>query len=135
MSAQARMVDALLQGSGGRQVLLRIPAAAVQGDLGEQVGLAVPEFEDLELGPAVFRKARPKVGPAGVEYELLVSAAAVGRVAGAADAGSAGALFGTAAGVMVDGALLQISSVTNSEAFGVTYLYRLGLKGSAAGLV
>ncbi len=40
MSGQVRMADALLRSVGGRTVLLHIPAAAVQGDEGEQVGLA-----------------------------------------------------------------------------------------------
>ncbi len=139
MSAQVRMADALLRGVGGRTVLLHIAAPAVQGDLGEQVGLAAPEFQDLELGPVVFRKVRPKIGTASDErvgeYELLVSASAVTRLVGSLAYGAAGVLFGSAAGVLVDGVLYQLTSATSAEAFGAVYLYRLGLKGSAAGLV
>ena len=139
MSAQVRIADALLRGLGGRTVLLHVPAPAVQGDLGEQVGLAAPEFQDLELGPVAFRKVRAKIAPAeterAAEYARLVSASAVKRLVGSLEYGSASVLFGQAAGVLVDGALLQITSATSAEGFGTVYLYRLGLKGSAAGLV
>lgn len=139
MSAQARMVDALLRSLGGRTVLLHVPAPAVQGDVGEQVGLAAPMFQDLELGPVAFRKVRAKLGTASgeraAEYELLVSALAVKRLVGSLDYGSASVLFAEAAGVLVDGALMQITSATHAEGFGSVYVYRLGLKGTAAGLV
>ena len=45
-------------GAGGRAVLLRMPAPATAGDVTEQLGLAMPEFQDVELAPVVFRKAR-----------------------------------------------------------------------------
>lgn len=139
MSGQVRIADALLRSLGGRTVLLHVAAPAVQGDLGEQVGLAEPEFEDVALGPAVFRKVRPKIATAETErvaeYELLVSASAVKRVVGSLGYAAAEVLFGAAAGVQVDGELLQITSVTSAEGFGTVYVYRVGLKGSAAGLV
>ena len=37
--------------------MLRLPAPAVPGDATEQLGLAVPEFQDVELAPVVFRSA------------------------------------------------------------------------------
>ena len=139
MSGPRRMADTLLRSVGGRTVLLHIPAPAVQGDLGEQLGLAVPLFQDMALGPVVFRKLKPKVATAQAEraaqYELLVSASAVMQAVGSHASGAAGVLFASAAGVLVDGALFEITSVSSSEAFGEVYLYRLGLKAPAAGLV
>jgi len=44
-------------------------------------------------------------------------------------------LFALAAGVTVDGELLQITSATGVEAFGRVSLYRLGLRAGAADLV
>lgn len=139
MNAQVRMTDALLRTVGGRTVLLRIAQPAVQGDLGEQLGLATPVFSDQPLSPAVFRKVRPRIAngekakPAG--YELLVSATAVGKIVGSLAFDAASVLFGQAAGVIVDGALLEIISVTTAEAFGAVYLYRLGLRDRVARLV
>ena len=137
MSAQARIADALLRGVGGRTVLLHVPAAAVPGDVGEQTGLAEPGFQDVELGPVVFRRVRPKIATArteaAAEYELLVSATAVRRAAGPGD-GDAAVLFAQACGVLVDGMLLLITSATAVEGRGGVLLYRLGLKSGAAQL-
>ena len=131
MSAQVRMADALLRTVGGRTVLLRIPMPAVAGDLGEEIGLAVPAFKDVELGPVVFRKVRAKAEAGkATAYELLVSATAVGKAVGSLEFGSAGVLFGQAAGVVVNGVLLRIATATSVEGFGAVYLYRLGLMGA-----
>lgn len=136
MSAQVRMADSMLRSLGGRTVLLHIPAPAIAGDLGEQVGLAPVGFRDVELAPVVFRRVRPRMGhgePA--EYELLVSASAVGRLVGSLTGNSASVLFGSAAGVLVDGRLLEIVAATSAEAFGTVYLYRLELRAPVADLV
>lgn len=127
--AGVRMANALLRGVGGRTVLLRLPAPAVGGDVGEQVGLAAPLFQDTALGPVVFRRVRSSVSEAGVTCELLVSASAVLALVGSLEYGSADLLFGEAAGVLVDGVLLRIVSAVTAEAFGEVYLYRLGLSG------
>lgn len=133
-TGQVRMVDALLRTLGGRTILLHIPAPAVQGDLGEQIGLAVPEFQDVELGPVVFRRVLVGTGEktTAATSELLVSAAAVERVVGSLAYESAALLFASAAGVLVDGSLLRIVSVVSAQAFGAVYLYRLGLVGTDA---
>ena len=57
------------------------------------------------------------------------------QAVGSLASGAAGVLFASAAGVLVDGALFEITSVTSSEAFGEVYLYRLGLKAPAAALI
>ena len=129
MRAQARVADVLLRTLGGRTVLLHVPAPAVQGDLGEQVGLGVPVFQDVELGPVVFRRVLVGTGDrtTAATSELLVSAAAVERIVGSLAFGSAAVLFASAAGVLVDGSLLRVVSVVSAQAFGEVYLYRLGL--------
>jgi hypothetical protein len=128
------MADALLRSVGGRTVLLHVSAPALNGDVGEQLGLATPEFQDVELGPVVFRRVRATAGtaesPKEATYELLVSATAVAKIVGTLGYGAAEVLFAQAAGVMVDGALLGIVWVTSAEAFGSVYLYRLGLRGA-----
>jgi hypothetical protein len=139
MSGPVRMANALLRSLGGRTVLLHIPGQAIPGDLGEQLGLAAPLFQDAELGPATLRKIRPKIATAATEraaeYELLVSASAVAKIVGSLAYESADVLFAQACGVIVDGELREITSVTSVEGFGAVCLYRLGLRGSAADLV
>ncbi len=138
-AAQVRMADALLRSLGGCTVLLHIPGPAISGDIGEQIGLAVPLFQDIPVGPAAMRKIRPRIASAAkerpAECELLLSASAVAKVVGSLGYQSADVLFGNACGVMVDGELMEITSATSVEGFGSVYLYRLGLRAPAADLV
>ena len=137
-AAQVRIADALLRSLGGRTVLLHIPAQAIPGDLGEQLGLAIPQFQDVAIGPAVFRKVRPRISAAKerpADSELLLSASAVTQLVGSLGHRSASVLFANACGVMVDGVLLEITSATSVEGFGSVYLYRLGLRPAAADLL
>ena len=124
--AAARAADALLRGTGGRMVILRLPAPATAGDA-EQLGLAVPEFQDIELAPVVMRSS-PGVQGKAPRRELLVSATAVAALAGSLGYGAAEALFAAAFGVLVDGVLLAIESATADESDGSAYLYRLFLR-------
>jgi hypothetical protein len=132
-----RAADALLRCAGGRSVLLRMPVQASAGDTTEQLGLAVPEFQDSELAPVVFRKARQAAtteAAAGkaARWELMVSATSVNRLVGALGYSAASVLFGTAFGVLIDGVLMEIVSATESEVFGTPYVYRLVLSAPVA---
>ena len=126
--AAVRAVDVLLRSGGGRAVLLRVPVPGVAGDASEQLGLAVPGFEDMELAPVVYRRARARVGTKGTRWELLVSATAVRRLVGSLGYSAASVLFATAYGVLVDGVLMEVESATESELGGVAYVYRLVLR-------
>jgi len=134
--AAIRAADVLLRGVGGRSVMLRIPATASAGDVTEQLGLAVPEFQDVELAPVVFRAARATVveGKAA-KWELLVSASAVETLIGSMGYGAAESLFGAAFGVLIDGVLMTVESTTAMEADGAAYLYRLVLRTTLAQVV
>lgn len=127
-----RAADALLYGSGARSVQLRIPAPAVPADPAEQLGLAVPQFQDVDLAPVVFRNSAARLveGQAG-RRDLIVSATAVEALTGSHGFASADALFATAFGVLVDGALLAIVGMTELEAGGRIYAYRLALREAA----
>jgi hypothetical protein len=133
-NAAVRIADVLLRNVGGRTVLLQMPAPAIPGDIGEQLGLATPQFQNVELGPVAFRRVRAKTGtankPAEATYELLVSAVTVAKAAGALGMQAAETLFAQAAGVIVDDSTLSITWVASAEAFGSVYLYRLGLRGA-----
>lgn len=134
--ATVRAADVLLRGVGGRSVTLRMPAPASAGDVTEQLGLATPEFQDVELAPVVFRSARAKVAEAkAVRWELLVSGTAVHALSGSLGYGAAEALFGAAFGVLIDGTLMTVESVTAAEVNGTPYLYRLVLRAPVAQVV
>jgi hypothetical protein len=136
MTAHQRMANALMRGVGGRAVWLRMPAPAIPGDPGEQLGLATPQFQDVALAPALFRRVRAKTGTADKpdedSYELLVSAWAVERAAGTLGFNAGNLLFAQADGVLIDGTLYGIAWVATAEAFGAPYVYRLGLRGAVA---
>ncbi len=124
-----RSADTLLRGVGGRSVLLRIPGAADIGDVREQIGLTTPNFQDVELAPAVFRKLRGQVKDgAGTRWELLLSAISVESVLGMFDAASASSLFASASGVVVSGTVMEIEASTASDVCGQPCVYRLVLR-------
>lgn len=127
-TAAKRAADALLRSGGGRSVLLRIPSPGTPGDATEQLGLATPSFQDVELAPAVFRRARA-MGTAtvssGPRWEVLISATAVDTLVGSLAYASGSVLFGQAFGLLVDGALLEIEAAAVSQIFGAPYVYRL----------
>lgn len=116
--------------------MLRTPAPATAGDTAEQLGLAVPEFQDVELAPVVFRKAK-STAPDGVaaKRELIVSATAVDSLVGSMAYAAASVLFATALGVLIDGVLMEIESATESEVGGTAYVYRLLLRAPLAVMV
>lgn len=131
-----RTADVLLQCAGGRTVMLRMPAPASAGDTTEQLGLAMPVFQDMALQPVVFRKARSTAGAGkAARWELMVSATAVDAAVGTSGGGAASVLFATAFGVLIDGVLMEIVSATESEVGGAAYVYRLVLRAPPAVMV
>ncbi|WP_260735766.1 hypothetical protein [Tunturiibacter lichenicola] len=128
-----RAADVLLRCGGGRSVLLRMPAPASSGDTTEQLGLAVPSFQDVALEPVVFRKARATIADGkAATSELMVSATAVNALVGSMGYSAANVLFATAFGVLIDEVLMEIESATESEVGGATYVYRLVLRAPLA---
>lgn len=119
--AAVRAADALLRATGGLAVMLRTPAPAVASNDGEQLGLATPQFQDVELAPAIFRKAESTT-------TLLVSGSAVQAVVGSLKFNSAEVLFETAVGVVLGGVLYTIMSNTAATSDGATYVYSLELR-------
>lgn len=131
--AAVRIADVLLRGVGGRTVQLRLPATASAGDITEQLGLATPQFQDVELAPVIFRSARAGVAEGKpTKWEMLVSGDAVEALVGSLGYGAAESLFGAAFGVLVDGVLLTVESTTAAEVRGAAYLYRLVLRAPLA---
>ena len=126
--AARRAAECLLRGTGGRRVALRIPAPASAPGVDDELGLATPEFQDVELSPAVFRKSRQQLRKDGARWELLVSAICVAGLLGGIGVTDASELFAGAAGVLVDGALLEIESASSSDMGGEPYVYRLLLR-------
>ena len=126
--AARRAAESLLRSTGGRAVLLRLPAAASAGSVNEQIGLSTPEFLDVEMSPVVFRKARPRLGQDIPRWELMVSAISISSVLGLTGVTDASELFAGAFGVLVDSSLMEIESVSTSDMNGSPYVYRVLLR-------
>jgi len=123
----------MLRGSAARSVMLRISASAIPADPTEQLGLAVPQFQDIELAPVVFRTAAARLAESKAnQRELIVSATAVEALTGLHGFASARALFASAFGVLIDDVLLTITGVTELEAGGAIYAYRIELREAIA---
>ena len=131
-ATQLTTADTLLRSTGGRSVLLRLPLPPTADDDGEQVGLATPQFQDVELAPVTFRKAFATAGTDGLESQLLVSATAVTALVGSLAYDSASVLFASAFGVVIDGALQRIEAAIPMQNAGVTYMYLLRLRSALA---
>jgi hypothetical protein len=116
-----RQADAVLRAAGGRAVLLRLAAPAVAGDDAEQLGLATPGFQDVELAPAAFQKSNSVA-------KLGVSASALKALVGSLDYDSAEVLFETAVGVVIDDVVYEITESVAAQAMGEAYCYWLSLK-------
>ncbi len=130
--AARRAAECLLRGAGGRAVSLRIPALPSAPGVNEELGLGTPEFDDVELSPVVFRKAREQVRKDGARWELMVSAISVAGALGGTGVTDASELFAGASGVLVDGVLMEIETSSSSDMGGVPYVYRLVLRVPAA---
>ena len=126
--AARRSAECLLRGVGGSAVTLRLPAPAAMPAITDELGLATPEFQDVELSPVVFRKARQQLREDGARWELMVSAIAVAGVLGGAGVTDASDLFSGAFGVLSDGVLLEIVSASSSDIGGEPCVYRLVLR-------
>ena len=96
-SSPLLMADALLRAGGGMAVsLLVAPATGDSSDAG-QLGINFPNFQQLSLSPAVYRKVRATMQEAQpAQYELLVSASAVQQQVSALQLTSADAIIACA---------------------------------------
>lgn len=125
------MADALLRAGGGIAVSLFVAPATVDSSDAGQVGIDIPNFQQLSLSPAIFRRVRATMQEGQqARYELLISASAVQQQVSTLQLTSADALFDTAAGIEINGAQFLVESRSVSQSLGQVYLYRLLLRES-----
>lgn len=105
----------------GRSVMLRMAAPASASDDAAQLGLETPQFQDVELAPAAFRRDASTA-------VLLVSARAVKELVGSLAMGSAQLLFESAAGVVIDEVTYVVEKVVARQCAGEPYCYAVTLR-------
>ena len=116
-----RAAMAALCANGGFQVLLRMPGLAASGADAEQLGLATPQFQDVPVSPAVWRKV-------GLDTALVLGGSAVANLLGSQQFASAESLFEAAVGVLVGDVLYVITKAEPLVAAGVACAYRLSVQ-------
>jgi hypothetical protein len=128
---RVRAADSLLRSQGGFNAGLRLPAPTAAGVNAEQLGLSAPQFQDLPLGPAVFRKVRIVMAEGqSSKYELLISASAVAAAVSGQAVASADVLFAMATGIAVNGVLFLIGATSFTDWQGQVCVYRVLLRES-----
>ncbi|MDE1155874.1 MAG: hypothetical protein PW735_09110 [Acidobacteriaceae bacterium] len=102
-------------------MVLRYQKPPVAGDMGAALGIRSPEFTEIELEPAVFRKQAEA-------QQLIVAASAVAQALQATSIDSAETLFRSANGLLIDDVLYEITEVNTGQAAGQAYCYVLKIQ-------
>jgi hypothetical protein len=124
-TAVARAAEAMLQAFGGDTITVLFPAAFLPNDPSAQLGLVDPGVVQINFSPVVARNLPlPSDGPRR-RVELLISASSVADALISQGAPTAIDLFDGALGVMFDGEVFHIESVTADSFGGAEYLYHL----------
>lgn len=113
-----RMAGAALTANGGFDIVLRLPGTAVIGSEAEQLGLGTPQFEEITLGAAVWRKT-------GDTSSLLLDASGVAALVGSRGFASAKAMFQSAVDVVVDGVAYSLAGCEPIGSAGCVCAYKL----------
>jgi hypothetical protein len=121
--ALARAAEAMLRALGGEPVGLLFPAILSAAGTANELGLGAVAAEEVALAPVIVRALAPDAGR--VRRELLFPAAVIAAQVELRAAASAEALFQSALGIVHQGRLLHIESVTPELFGGSAYLYRV----------
>lgn len=110
-----------LYANGGFEVVLRLPGLAVSGNDAEQLGLATPAFQDVPVGPAVWRRTAST-------SDLLLGAHAVSELLGTTSFESAQEMFQAAVGIVVGDVVYALKGSDVIFVAGTACAYRLVLE-------
>jgi hypothetical protein len=121
--ALARAAEAMLRALGGGEVVLRCPTAPAANETNRELGLEAPVGDDLALSPVLARSVA-RVSDSCARYEFLFAPASL--TACLADRRqSAADFFSSLLGVVHQGRLLHVESMTTDTFAGAAYLYRV----------
>ena len=121
--AMRRGADAMLRTMGGVQITLRI-ADPSSGDTNSQLGITPPTSSDVEIAPAVVRPVDPM--PDGSQrIQVLLGAKALQPIADSYGVTNIPEWLLGSQGLVYQGQLMPIRSVTSSGFAGCDYLYLL----------
>lgn len=121
--ALARSAEAMLRTAGATTVHV-LRTAQITGTLAQrQLGQALPQYDDVAIGPAAV--SVQSVPPEAMKIEALLPARVVAKHAEQEGAENGTAWLLSARGILYQGTLLRISKVEAELFAGVEYLYRV----------
>ena len=122
-AALVRAANAMLAALGGDQVSLLLPATAMAGDAGGQLGLVDPGVQNVIISPVVTRPLPTgNMGPRR-RIEFTLPASAIATQLPVLGLGTAEELFNSAMGLMYDADLFHIETVVTENFAGTAYFY------------
>ena len=109
--------------------MLLLPGLPGDGTDAGQLGVDAPNYQQLTLAPAIFRRTRPTMTDnQSAKYELLISATAVAQQLSLLQLATADALFSMVAAVQVAGLTLLVEEWACTASLGMPLVYRLLLR-------
>jgi len=122
-AALGRAADALLRALGGDSVSLVLPASAMAGDSGGQLGLVDPGVLEVLVSPVVTRALTTgNTGPRR-RIEFTLPASAIADQLPRLGMGAAEDLFNAALGLKYGNDLFHIETVVPEDFAGAAYFY------------
>ena len=121
--AVVRFADAILRSLGGSQITLRLSDPST-GDTASQLGLEAPTAGDMQISPAAIKALDP--APNGSRrIEVLLSATALRTIARNYGVENVVPWLLSMQGVLHDGVIMRIATVTVDKFYGKECLYHL----------
>ncbi len=121
--AVVRFADALLRSLGGTKVTLRLSDPST-GDTGSQLGLEAPTAEDIQVSPAAIRALEPE-SDGRRRIEVILSATSLRAIAKNYGVQDIGTWLLSMQGVLQNGRVMRIATVTVDDFHGRACLYHL----------
>lgn len=120
--ALARAAEAMLRALGGGEVVLRCAVAPAANETNRELGLEAPVINDLAVSPVLVRAA--SIPAPKTKLELLFAPGSLAAYL-ADRRQSAEEFFSSLIGVVHQGRLLHVESMTADTFAGAAYLYRV----------
>jgi len=121
--ALLQAADAIVRSLGGTEITLLFPGSVAASSFDSDLGLQDPPVNEVIISPVCTVFAGMK--DVRTQTEFLVPASAVSDSITIRGSGSAELFFQSALGILSDGKLLRILSVSAETFAGSAYLYRV----------
>jgi hypothetical protein len=134
LDGERRLADATLRAAGNSVATLLVCVAAGDSSDDGQIGLDTPQYQKLEVCPAILRRTRATMlANEPSRYELLLSPTSVESYVSSLQLASAEALFQMCNAVLYAGGRFELEAWSYSAVSGGAFLYRIQLRSAEQG--